>query len=129
MKKMFVIVGFLIGLRTTVHAQTYLKVTSDPVEKAKYLQKELKLSDEQTSQIALVYQDSAQKFDEIKIAEHGNIDKMTVAIVPLRIATIKKIKATLTKGQNLKYDSLVKESKSVSANGLTDGWSITADEN
>jgi protein CpxP len=129
MKRIIMIGCLVTGLITAVFAQTHLKVTSDPVEKAKELQKQLKLSDEQTSKVSVIYQESAQKFDKIKKEEHGNTNKMMVAIGPLRTATIKKIKAVLTPKQVVKYDKLIKESKSASGNGWNDGWSATAEEN
>ena len=119
MKKLALICCLFIGLIATANAQT----TTDPVQKAKGLQKQLKLSDSQTSKVAAIYTESAQKFDKIKVEEHGNTNKMLVAVGPLRTATIKKIKAILTARQAAKYDVLVKESKNSSLNGgWSDGW-------
>jgi protein CpxP len=123
MKKLALICCLFIGLIATATAQT----TTDPVQKAKGLQKQLKLSDNQTSKVAAIYTESAKKFDKIKVDEHGNTNKMLVAVGPLRTATIKKIKAILTARQAAKYDVLVKESKNSSLNGgWSDGWGSTA---
>ncbi len=123
MKKLALICCLFIGLIATANAQT----TTDPVQKAKGLQKQLKLSDNQTSKVAAIYTESAKKFDKIKVDEHGNTNKMLVAVGPLRTATIKKIKAVLTARQAAKYDVLVKESKNSSLNGgWSDGWGSTA---
>jgi protein CpxP len=78
----------------------------------------------------VIYQESAQKFDKIKAEDHGNTNKMLVAIKPLRSATIAKIKAVLTPKQAAKYNALLKETKSSGVNsGWSDGWSSTASAN
>lgn len=128
MKKFLLICCLFIGITAASRAQTKGPGTTDPAEKAKALQKELKLTDAQTAKITSIYQESAQKFDKIKADEHGNTNKMVVAIRPLRTATIKKIKAVLTPHQAVKYDKLVKETRAGGGNGWSDGWSSTASE-
>jgi periplasmic protein CpxP/Spy len=125
MKKILLICCLFIGIAATGYAQTNNAASPDPVVKAKGLQKQLKLSDDQTSKIAAIYKESAQKFDKIKADEHGNTNKMVVAIRPLRTATIKKIKGVLTPGQAVKYDKLIKDVHS-GGNGWSDGWSSTS---
>lgn len=127
MKKFLSICCLFIGLVTAVQAQTNRPGITDPVEKAKSLQKQLRLTDKQTAEITGIYQESAQKFDKIKQKEHGNTNKMLVEIGPLRTATIKKIKNVLTPHQAAKYDRLVKDTKGGSGNGWSDGWSATAE--
>jgi len=123
MKKLFLICCLFTGIITAGFAQSKSGTPSDPVQKAKGLQKELKLSDDQTSKVAAIYKESAQEFDKIKAKEHGDTNKMLVAVGPLRKATIKKIKAVLTTGQAAKYDILVKENKGGNLNGgWSDGW-------
>jgi protein CpxP len=122
MKKLFLICCMFIGLTTAGFAQT--KAPTDPEQKAKGLQKELKLSEEQTAKVAAIYKESAQKFDKIKTADNSNTNKMLVDVGPLRKATIKKIKGVLTASQAAKYDALLKQSKNSSLNGgWSDGWS------
>lgn len=123
MKKLFLICCMFAGLTTTGFSQPKGGPPSDQVQKAKGLQKELKLSDAQTSKIAAIYKESSQKFDKIKTADNGNTNKMLVDVGPLRKATIKKIKTILTAGQSAKYDALLKENKNASLNGgWSDGW-------
>ena len=123
MKKFLLICCLFIGLTTVGRAQAN-HPTADPVEKAKSLQKELKLSDKQTDKVAAIYQESSQKFAKIKAKEHGDTNKMLVDIGPLRTATIKKIKNVLTPSQAVKYEKLVRETKNSSLNGgWSDGWS------
>lgn len=123
MKKILLICCIVIGI-TAARAQGNHSTAGSPQEKAKGLQKELKLNDKQTEKIAAIYKESAEKFEKIKKDEHGNTDKMVVAVRPLREATIKKIKAGLTPVQAAKYDKLVKET-AAGGNGWSDGWSAT----
>lgn len=123
MKRILLICCLFIGL-TAARAQGTHPGVGTPEEKAKGLQKELKLTDKQTDKIAGIYKESAEKFEKIKKDEKGNTDKMVVAVRPLREATIKKIKAVLTPVQVAKYDRLVKDTKG-GGNGWSDGWSST----
>jgi len=125
MKKLILLCFLLTGLTGITFAQNVHSVT-DPTDKAKALQKQLKLNDTQTAKVAAIYQESSQKFDKIKKANNGNTDKMMKEIGPLRAATIKKIKAILTPKQATKYDALVKDTKASGGNGWSDGWSATA---
>jgi periplasmic protein CpxP/Spy len=127
MKRILLLCCLFIGLTAASYSQTTKKTTTDPVEKAKSLQKELKLSDNQTSKIAAVYKESSEKFDKIKAADKGNTDKMMKDIGPLRTATIKKIKTILTPTQAVNYDKLIKENKGGKSNGWSDGWSATSE--
>ena len=123
MKKILLICCLFIGLTSATFAQAHL-TGANPEEKAKGLQKELKLSDAQTAKIAGIYKESAEKFEKIKANEHGNTNKMTEAVRPLRTATVKKIKGVLTPGQAVKYDKLINDPKSKSS-GWSDGWSAS----
>jgi Spy/CpxP family protein refolding chaperone len=122
MKKILLICCLFIGITSASFAQT-AKATTDPVEKAKGLQKQLKLTDDQTTKVAAIYKESSEKFEKIKVKEHGNTNKMVVAIAPLRTATIKKIKTVLNPAQKVKYEKLVKDTKNTGGNGWSDGWS------
>jgi protein CpxP len=124
MKKLLLICCLFIGFTTAGLAQLNHPTVANPAEKAKGLQKELKLSDAQTSKIVSIYKESARKFDKIKAKEHGDTNKMLADIAPLRTATIKRIKALLTTHQAVKYDKLLKEANASSINGgWSDGWS------
>ncbi|MBS1532505.1 MAG: hypothetical protein JSU01_19535, partial [Bacteroidetes bacterium] len=106
-----------------IAATAQVKSTADPEQKAKGLQKQLKLSDAQTVKVAAIYKESVEKFEKIKVADKGNTDKIAKDIAPLRTATIKKIKALLTPAQAVKYDKLVKDSTTAAGSGWSDGWS------
>jgi Spy/CpxP family protein refolding chaperone len=127
MKRILLLCCLFIGLTAASYSQTTKKTTTDPVEKAKSLQKELKLTDEQTTKVAAVYKESSEKFDKIKVADKGNTDKMMKDIGPLRTSTINQIKAILTPAQAASYDKLIKENKGGKSNGWSDGWSATSE--
>lgn len=122
MKKIWLMCCLLIGLTAAGYSQV-THTTPDPEEKAKGLQKQLKLTDEQTMKVAAIYKESAEKFEKIKVKEHGNTQKMIKSIDPLRAATVKKIKGVLTPKQAVKYDALIKDAKESGGNGWSDGWS------
>ena len=123
MRKILSVYCLLIGLTTASYAQQGTKNITDPVEKAKGLQKQLKLTDHQTTTIAAIYKESAEKFDKIRTQEKGDNNKMLVAIRPLRAQTIKKIKAVLTPAQSAKYDRLLRSNTAPGGSGWGDGWS------
>ena|SRR5471030_2158937 len=122
MKRILLICCLFIGFA----AAAQVKSVTDPADKAKGLQKQLMLSNAQTSKVAVIYKESAEKFTKIKEADHGNTNKIAVDVAPLRAATIKKIKAILTPHQAVKYDKLVKESSTAGGSGWSDGWTATA---
>ena len=126
MKRILLLCCLFVGLTAASYSQTK-KTTTDPVEKAKGLQKELKLTDEQTTKVAAVYKESSEKFDKIKVADKGNTDKMMKDIGPLRTSTINQIKAILTPAQAASYDKLIKENKGGNSQGWSDGWSATTE--
>jgi Spy/CpxP family protein refolding chaperone len=125
MKKLMLLCCLIIGLTAASRAQSNKPSVTDPTEKAKQLKKQLNLSDSQTSKVAVIYEDSAQQFEKIKVNNHGDNDKMLAEIKPLRKNTITKIKAVLTPQQSAQYDKLLSKS-SASNSGWSDGWSSTA---
>ena len=118
MKRILLLCCLFAGIITAGFAQT--GHTENASEKVKGLKKQLKLTDKQAEKLTAIYKESANKFDEIKKQEHGNTNKMLVAIAPLRKETIAKIKAVLTPAQKAKYEKLLKEPDGDSLNG---GWS------
>ena len=119
MKNLILICCLFAGIAATAQ----VKSISDPQEKAKGLQEQLKLTDKQTAEVATIYKESSEKFEKIKAVDKGNTNKIAKDIAPLRAATIKKIKSLLTPAQAAKYDKLVKESTTAAGSGWSDGWS------
>jgi protein CpxP len=122
MKKLSLICFLVIGVAFAGMAQA-----PKADQKAKDLQKQIKLTDKQTTQIAAIYKESSAKFEKIKVAEHGNNEKILVAIKPLRAETIKKIKAVLTPAQTIQYDKMLTGKTSSGGIGWGDGWSAPAE--
>jgi Spy/CpxP family protein refolding chaperone len=122
MKNFLLLCCLFIGAATAGNAQNR-PIAGGPADKAKELQKQLRLTDKQTDKISAIYEESSRKFDKIKTTEHGDNAKMLVAIKPLRTETIQKIKAVLTREQGVKYDKLLKGAKNSGGSGWGDGWS------
>ncbi|QHS56827.1 hypothetical protein GWR56_15205 [Mucilaginibacter sp. 14171R-50] len=120
MKKLMMLCGLLIGLTVAGKAQNATVKSSD---KAKDLQKQLKLTDKQTARISAIYQESSQKFEKIKQNEHGDNAKIMIAIKPLRAETIKKIKAELNPVQKTEYDKLLTNKAKPGGLAWGEGWS------
>jgi Spy/CpxP family protein refolding chaperone len=123
MKKIWQICCLLIGLTSVSYAQVSHPAPGYPEERAKGLQKQLTLTDAQTTKVAAVYKESAEKFEKIKKAEHGDSDKIKKQSLSLRTATIKKIKGVLTPNQAVKFDGLVKQTKKSGGIDWVDVWS------
>jgi len=109
MKKLLWLFVLLSGVVAGSYAQKInASRKSDADQKAKTLQRQLSLTNEQTARISMIYQDAYVKFDEIKVKAKGNTDKMTVAYQPLVKETIAKIKGVLQPRQSVEYDKLQK---------------------
>ena len=118
MKKLIFMCAVLVGLTTASFAQSHKSAD----EKAKGLQKELGLSKTQCEKVSAIYSESSNKFDKLKMKEHGDNAKLSKSIAPLRAETVGKIKAVLTPAQKVKYDKLLKEPNNQGA-GWGEGWS------
>jgi len=118
MKNIGLICCLLIGFTAANYAQTTHPGVGAEAERAKGLQKQLNLTDTQTAKIAAIYKETAEHCEKMKKAVHGDSNKRSKAIRPLRAATIKKVRSLLTPDQAAKYDVLVKQTK----NGGGDDW-------
>ena len=116
MKNIGLICCLLIGFTAATYAQTSHPGVDAPGERAKFLQKQLNLTDNQTYKIAAIYKETLEQCEKIKKNGHGNSNKMSNAIRPLRAATIKKVRSLLTTDQAAKYDVLIKQTKNGEVN-------------
>jgi hypothetical protein len=66
--------------------------------------------------IAAINKETLEQCEKIKKAAHGDSNKMSKALRPLRAATIKKVRSLLTPDQAAKYDVLVKHTKNAGLN-------------
>jgi periplasmic protein CpxP/Spy len=126
MKTIWLICCLLIGFAAVNHAQGTQATVGAPEEKAKGLQEQLKLTDEQTTKIAAIYKEADERCEKIKKDMHGNHDKMVIPLRPLRAATIKKIEGVLTPAQTVKFQAMLKQTAKDMRSGSKSGidWSV-----
>jgi protein CpxP len=108
MKKILLMCCFLIGISAVSHAQGG-GMRKSPEDRAKDLQTQLKLNDDQTSKITVIYKDQATKMDSVRTAANGDRSAMRQAMAPMMKATNDKVKAVLTPEQATAYDAWMKE--------------------
>ncbi|MDN3582595.1 hypothetical protein [Mucilaginibacter flavus] len=107
MKKILLMCCFLMGIAAVSHAQGGMR--KSPEDRAKDLQTQLKLTDDQTAKVTAVYKEQATKMDSVRTAANGDRDAMRSAMMPLRKATTDKIKAILTPDQATAFDKIQKD--------------------
>ncbi|MFI5162012.1 MAG: hypothetical protein ACHQHN_12090 [Sphingobacteriales bacterium] len=103
MKKFLLMCCILLGMTAVSRAQGGGQRRS-PEERAKQLQTQLKLTDDQTAKITALYQTQTTKIDSIRNAG-GDFSAMR----PLMQATNDKIKAILTPDQAAAYQKMMDE--------------------
>lgn len=105
MKKILLTCCLLLGIATLSRAQGGQRMS--PEDRAKNLQTQLKLSDDQTAKITVIYKNQMAKMDSIRTAANGDRDAMRSAMGPLRTSTTAQIKAVLTPDQATAYDKMM----------------------
>jgi protein CpxP len=105
MKKLLLVCCFLIGISAVSRAQGGGQRMS-PEDRAKQLQTQLKLTDDQTAKITAIYKTQTTKMDSIRTAANGDRDAMRAAMTPLRQATNTQINAILTPDQQTAYKKM-----------------------
>lgn len=116
MKKFLLMCCFLIGITAVSRAQGG-GMRRSPEDRAKDLQTQLKLNDDQTTKITAVYKAQATKMDSVRTAANGDRDAMRSAMMPLMKDTNDKIKAILTPDQATAYDKIIQDRMSRMRNG------------
>ncbi|WP_183558779.1 hypothetical protein [Mucilaginibacter sp. SP1R1] len=108
MKKILLMCCFLIGISAVSRAQGG-GMRKSPEDRAKDLQTQLKLSDDQTSKVTAIYKDQATKMDSVRTAANGDRGAMRQAMMPMMQAANDKIKAILTPDQVTAYEKMMKD--------------------
>jgi protein CpxP len=108
MRKIMLLCCFLLGITAVSRAQGGGGRMS-PEDRAKQLQTQLKLTDDQTAKITAIYTAQSAKRDSIRTAANGDRDAMMQAMRPLMQATNDKIKAILTPDQAAAYQKIQDE--------------------
>lgn len=89
---------FVIGITAASHAQNGGGMRMSPEDRAKAMQTQLKLTDDQTSQVLVILKTSAAKRDSIRNAG-GDREAMR----PVMMEANQKIQAILTPDQQAAY--------------------------
>jgi len=110
MKKVMLICCLLLGITAVSRAQGGQR--RSPEERAKMLQTQLKLSDDQTAKITALYQAQTAKVDSVR-----NAGGDRSAFRPIMEATNEKIKAILTPEQATSYQKMMDEMRARRQNG------------
>jgi len=108
MKKFLLMCCFLIGITAVCRAQGG-GMRRSPEDRAKDLQTQLKLNDDQTTKITAIYKAQATKMDSVRTAANGDRQAVRSAMMPLMKDTNDKIKAILTPDQATAYDKIIQD--------------------
>lgn len=82
-----------------------------PEDRAKQLQTQLKLTDDQTTKVTAILKVQTTKTDSIRTAANGDRTAMRAAMGPIRTAANDQIKAILTPDQVTAYQKLLDEQR------------------
>lgn len=99
MKKILLMCSLLLGITVASHAQGGGRMRMSPADRAKAMQSQLKLSDDQTAKITAIYQAQATKMDSVRTASNGDRSAMMQAMRPMMQDTRAKVNAVLTSDQ------------------------------
>jgi Spy/CpxP family protein refolding chaperone len=111
MRKILLVCCILLGLTAVSRAQGGGQRRS-PEERAKQLQTQLKLTDDQTTKITAIYQTQAKSIDSLR-----NAGGDRTAFRPIMDAANTKIKALLTPDQATAWQKMMDERRARMQNG------------
>lgn len=92
MKKMMMICLFVLGITAVGHAQNRMRMS--PEDRAKQMQEQLKLTDDQTTKITAIFQAQAKSIDSLR---NAGVERSQMR--PIMQAATDKVKAILTPEQ------------------------------
>ncbi|GAC1305053.1 MAG: hypothetical protein NVSMB24_13440 [Mucilaginibacter sp.] len=115
MKKILLMCCFLVGITAVSRAQGGQRMS--PADRAKQMQTQLKLTDDQTAKITAILQTQATKMDSVRTAANGDRDAMRAGMAPFRTAASAQIKAILTPDQAAAYQKMLDEQRARMQNG------------
>jgi protein CpxP len=108
MKKFLLMCCFLIGITAVSRAQGGGQRMS-PEDRAKQMQTQLKLTDDQTTKVTAILKTQATKMDSVRTSANGDRSAMRTAMAPIRETTNTQIKAILTPEQATAYQKMQDE--------------------
>jgi len=109
MRKFLLVCCLFLGIATVSRAQGGGGQRMSPADRAKALQTQLKLSDDQTAKVTAIYTAQATKMDSVRTAANGDRDAMRAGMMPIRTATNAQIKAILTPDQATAFQKMQDE--------------------
>jgi len=107
MRKFLLTCCLILGIAAVSHAQGGMRMS--PEDRAKQLQTQLKLTDDQTAKVTTIYKAQSVKMDSIRTAANGDRDAMMAGMRPLMQSTSDQIKAILTPDQATAYQKMQDE--------------------
>jgi len=116
MRKILLTCCILLGIATMSRAQGG-GMRMSPEDRAKQLQTQLKLSDDQTAKITVIYKAQAAKRDSIRTAANGDRDAMRTAMMPVMQASNKQVMDILTPDQQTAYKKMMEDMRAQRQNG------------
>jgi len=119
MKKLLLICLFLVGISAVSRAQGG-GMRMNPADRAKQLQTQLKLTDDQTAKVTAIYQAQSSKMDSLRTA---GADRS--AMRPLMQAANDQVKAILTPDQATAFQKIQDERRARMQNGGGGGGGST----
>ena len=106
MKKILLMCCFLLGIAAISRAQG---MRMSPDDRAKQMQTQLKLTDDQTAKVLAILKVQATKMDSVRTAANGDRDAMRAGMMPIRQSSNDQIKAILTPDQAAAYQKMMDE--------------------
>ena len=116
MKKIMLICCFILGIAAVSRAQGGGQRMS-PADRAKAMQTQLKLSDDQTAKITAILQTQQTKMDSVRTAANGDRDAMRAGMTPIRTASMNQINNVLTPEQAAAYKKWMDDQRAARQNG------------
>ena len=116
MRKFLLMCCLFLGIAAVSRAQGG-GMRMSPEDRAKAMQTQLKLTDDQTAQITTILKAQQVKMDSVRTAANGDRDAMRSGMMPIRTATNDKIKAVLTADQAAAYDKWMADQRAARQNG------------
>jgi protein CpxP len=110
MKKILLMCCLFLGITAVSHAQGGGQRMS-PEDRAKQMQTQLKLTDDQTAKITAILKVQATKMDSVRTAANGDRDAIRAGMTPIRTAIGAQIKAILTPDQATAYQKMLDDQR------------------
>ena len=109
MRKFLLMCCLFLGIAAVSRAQGGQRMS--PEDRAKQMQTNLKLSDDQTAKITAILKVQQTKMDSVRTAANGDRDAMRAGMGPIRTSITAQIKAVLTPDQATAYQKMLDDQR------------------